>query len=153
MYACLSTGIYRNNWNISQNSTVDGEQLLGVSEPEYMKQDLKNVTELKQPMVINYCMRSAWRRRRSTWNMSQHWNTNGHKLLGMFQLTWIRETFEACRTTETLHVYKRLHVLDMEWMKKALEACDITEALVENTDYVWAGMGTEASESFHSTEH
>ena len=85
--------------------------------------------------------------------MSQHRNTNGHKLLGMFQLKWIREQFEACRTTETLHAYERLHVLDMEWMKKALEACDITEALVENMDYVWAGMDTEASESFHSTEH
>ena len=46
--------------------TVDGEQLRGVFEPEYTKQDLKNVTELKQLMVINYCMRSAWRRRRRT---------------------------------------------------------------------------------------
>ena len=54
MYECVWTGIYRNNWNISQNSTVGGEQLLGVFEPEYMKQDLKNVTELKQLMVINF---------------------------------------------------------------------------------------------------
>ena len=153
MYECVWTGIYRNNWNISQNSAVGGEQLLGVFEPEYMKQDLKNVTELKQLMVINYCMHSTRCRRRSTWNMSQHGNTNGHKLLDMFQLKWIRETFEASHTTETLHVYKRLHVLDMEWMKKTLEACDITEALIENTEYVWAGMETEASESFHSTEH
>ena len=37
-------------------------------------------------------------------------------------------------------------------MKKALEACDITEALIGNTDYVRAGMDTEALESFHSTE-
>ena len=84
--------------------------------------------------------------------MSQHGNTNGHKLLDMFQLKWIRETFEASHTTETLHVFKRLNVLDIEWMKKALEACDITETLIGNTDYVWAGMDTEALESFHSTE-
>ena len=34
----------------------------------------------------------------------------------------------------------------MEWMKKPLEACDITEALIDNTDYVWAGMDTETPE-------
>ena len=63
----------------------------------------------------------------------------------MFQLKWIRETFEACHT-ETLDAYKWLNVLDMEWMKKPLEACDITEALIDNTDYVWAGMDTETPE-------
>ena len=71
----------------------------------------------------------------------------------MFQLKCIEETFEACHTTETLAVYKWLSVFDMEWVKKALEACDITEGLIENTDYVWAGITTEAPESFNGTEH
>ena len=64
----------------------------------------------------------------------------------MFQLKWIRETFVACHTTETLDAYKRLKVLDREWMKKTLEACDITEALIDNNDYVWAEMDTETPE-------
>ena len=55
--------------------------------------------------------------------------------------------------TVTLDVYKRLSVFDMEWMKKVLEACDITEVLIENTDYVLAGIHTETPESFHCTEH
>ena len=78
--------------------------------------------------------------------MPQTETLDAHKLLGMFQLKWIRETFEACHTTETLDAYKWLNVLDMEWMKKPLEACDITEALIDNTDYVWAGMDTETPE-------
>ena len=50
-------------------------------------------------------------------------------------------------------VYKWLSVFDMEWVKQALEACDITEGLIENADYVWAGITTEAPESFNGTEH
>ena len=64
----------------------------------------------------------------------------------MFHLKWIREIFEACHTTKSLDIYKRLNVPDMEWMKKALEACDITEALIENTGYIWTRMDTEAPE-------
>ena len=41
----------------------------------YERKALKNATELKQLMVINYCLRLPWSRRRSTWNMSHHWNT------------------------------------------------------------------------------
>ena len=50
-----------NNWQVYLNQSI-------------WKKDLKNVIELKQLTVINYCLCLTWNRRRSTWNMSQHWN-------------------------------------------------------------------------------